>query len=174
MGLLRRTLILAAVVQLTWGVSSCLSPKTVSLRENPPSTAAPESRVKQDESLDPLTLKGEDMLQIPVSPLRTPATNPTDQDETHLKTGSGKVTEEQGFRVQLFASGEEKEARSYEERALLLFNENVYLTFEIPTYKVRLGDCRTRSEANILRQEAENKGFTGAWVVRCRVLLTNP
>jgi hypothetical protein len=71
-----------------------------------------------------------------------------------------------GFRVQLASTRNEEEARAIKRGALLDFEDNVYLTFDNPYYKVRLGDFISRYEANDLQELAIEKGYMEAWVVR--------
>ncbi len=75
----------------------------------------------------------------------------------------------EGFRVQLLATREESEARRARDDARAGFPENSYLLFDNPYYKLRLGDCLTRTSADSLQQRAVSKGFTGAWIVRSLV-----
>ncbi|MCX6640993.1 MAG: SPOR domain-containing protein [bacterium] len=153
-------------------LTSC-APTKPSALQNGSTPIAETVRVQQDESLDPLTLGGKDVITFP--DVRKPLALPSPAPDSLKKAACNQqAVEMSGFRVQLYASDFEEEARSYEERALLDFNENVYLTFDVPMYKIRIGDCRTRAEANLIRQEAENKGYAGAWVVRCKVLVTDP
>ena len=75
-----------------------------------------------------------------------------------------------GYRVQICATPDEQEARSYLHEALLKFpDRGVYLTFDSPYYKVRVGDCKSRYEAEELQKLVQKNGFPDAWVVRTKV-----
>lgn len=74
-----------------------------------------------------------------------------------------------GYRVQLISTRNEQEARNVLREGLLNFQEKVYLVFDNPYYKVRVGDCLSRYEANDLQETARQKGFWEAWVVRTTV-----
>ncbi|MBN1154283.1 SPOR domain-containing protein [candidate division KSB1 bacterium] len=74
-----------------------------------------------------------------------------------------------GYRVQICAVADEMKAREIQQDAILKFLENVYLTFDSPYYKVRVGDCITRFEADMLQHSAIEKGFEDAWVVKTTV-----
>lgn len=76
-----------------------------------------------------------------------------------------------GFRVQLASTRIEEEARAIKRGALLDFDDIVYLTFDDPYYKVRLGDFISRYEANDLQELSVEKGYLEAWVVRTFVSL---
>ncbi|MBN1351859.1 SPOR domain-containing protein [candidate division KSB1 bacterium] len=74
-----------------------------------------------------------------------------------------------GWRVQICAFRNELDARSVQREALLKFEDQVYLTYDSPYYKVRIGDCLSRYEADDLQQIAIEKGFDDAWVVKTKV-----
>ena len=76
-----------------------------------------------------------------------------------------------GFRVQLISTREEGLARSIRKDALLLFDDAIYLSYDDPYYKVRLGDCKSRREAEKLLEIAMQKDFLDAWVVRTMINL---
>lgn len=75
----------------------------------------------------------------------------------------------EGYRIQLMATRDESEARRARDDARSFFPENSYLLFDNPYYKLRLGDCLTRTAADSLQQRASSKGFSGAWIVRSLV-----
>ncbi len=74
-----------------------------------------------------------------------------------------------GYRVQIISTPSEEVAREVRKEALLKFEEPVYVMFDAPYYKVRVGDCLSRFEAEELQQKAIEKGFGQAWVVRTLV-----
>jgi hypothetical protein len=122
------------------------------------------------EDFDPLTLKDDDIVLPPkpgaggaggavLQPVVIPKTE---------RTESGGETV-QGFRVQLMASTDEVQAREVKKTAMLKLSAKVYLKFEAPHYKVRIGDCTTRDEAKLVLQEAVTNGFTDAWIVPSKV-----
>ena len=131
------------------------------------------SMVPQVEDFDAFALIDEESIPLPPSNLKYPIINShsdTSSEKSESRTG---IIEMPGFRVQIFVTKEEFDARQVEEDALLQFEERVYLTFDSPNYKIRVGDCKTRSEANDLRQIALQRGYPDAWVVRCKILTTN-
>jgi len=125
-------------------------------------------RVAQDESFDPLSVREDDLMKLPESRLKS--SGETGRGKSAEESMAGKATREAaGFRVQLIATDAEMQARSLEQQALLDFPESVYLVFDPPNYKVRVGDCLTRANANDLRDRAVKMGYGNAWVVQCRV-----
>jgi len=70
----------------------------------------------------------------------------------------------QAFRVQLFTSklfGEAREAASVAEE---IFDRPVFVDYEVPYFKVRVGNLDTREKAETLRQKARAVGYSNAWV----------
>ncbi len=138
-------------------------------------TTEPDSTTSAlDESWDPATL-----LEMSLDPghadrdLLRP-----DQYERFLKGGNPEVPDinarVNGYRVQLIATRNESEARSNMENALSFFPERVYLLFDSPFYKLRVGDCVLRSDADSLQQRAIHRGFSSAWIIASQVFLHPP
>jgi len=77
-----------------------------------------------------------------------------------------------GFRVQIFSSPDGDAAREVEAEASATFQEltGVYLEYDVPNYKVRLGDCESWRDAERLKEEAFELGYTNAWVVRTQII----
>lgn len=135
---------------------------------------APENagiRVPQDESFDPLSLQEEDVIKLPESKLKPSSTTKKHEGAEKRTNQGGEVEEVLGYRVQIFTSDSEFDARAVEDQALLRFDESVYLIFDSPNYKVRVGDCSSRAEANELRKKAVKLGYNDAWVVQSKVVV---
>lgn len=90
-----------------------------------------------------------------------------------IPSDSTYVLEErsQGFRIQIFASSSIDEANAAkvvaEEKAL---RDSIYVVYDPPVYKVRVGDYSTRLEANQHLTRLINIGYPDAWVVSDRVV----
>lgn len=171
MGKLKRcfTPLLATAVILSF--AGCATSPPPSVDEQ--AMGAPEVRVPQDESFDPLSLDDEDYIKLPESKLKSPSTGGTQEGSVREDVGGSGLEEVLGYRVQIFVSDQEFDARTMEEKALIEFDEPVYLIFDSPNYKVRVGDFRSRAEANTLRQKAVKMGYKDAWVVQSKVKLSD-
>lgn len=126
-----------------------------------------------DESFDPVILQDED--------IEFPASKPVTQSgeglpltgaaETQLPVAvENKLME--GFRVQLFATQDIEKATLEKKEAEFGFAEDnvmVYIEFDSPMYKVRIGDCATREEAEQLRELARRRGYPTSWIVKTKV-----
>jgi hypothetical protein len=74
-----------------------------------------------------------------------------------------------GYRVQVLATRFADRADSLRSILSPLFNNEVYVTYEAPNYKVRVGNCLDREDAEILKRRLAKKGYSSAWIIRTRV-----
>lgn len=77
-------------------------------------------------------------------------------------TGPGVI---QGYRIQIFLSDSLQEAVRVMTEARGRFQEEVYLEYDAPYYKVRVGDCQTEFEGQELLKVAHRLGYRDAWLV---------
>lgn len=62
-----------------------------------------------------------------------------------------------GYRIQLFSGTERNNANEVKTRFLKLYPEfNAYLLYNQPYYKIRIGDFRTRLDAEVAYQKIKN------------------
>lgn len=81
----------------------------------------------------------------------------------------------QGFRIQLYSTSDMEAAQEVLEVADSVFTDHwVYIVYEVPFYKVRLGDFETRFQANRILANVVQEGFRDAWVVPDRVVKDPP
>ena len=78
----------------------------------------------------------------------------------------------QGYRVQIFLSDSLQEAVRVMAEARKRFEEEVYLEYDAPYYKVRVGDCQTESGGQKLLKAAHGLGYKDAWLVYTMISLT--
>lgn len=119
-----------------------------------------------NEFFDPLILDEE---ELKVKKTISPESKSNNMDEVLTPSPLDQQRQDSvpGFRVQICAVSDEERARQIQREAILKFiNEEVYLIYDSPYYKVRVGNCLTRYEADQLQQSAVEKGFDDAWVVR--------
>ncbi len=70
------------------------------------------------------------------------------------------------FRVQIFTSRLYNEANRERAIAEEIFNIPVHLDYEVPYYKLRVGDFVDRAEAEAMISEIRTIGYRNAWVAR--------
>lgn len=153
-----------AIVLVIVLANNCGIRKTAKITKTP----AEKNQGIINEKFDPLILNDED-IKIKKS---EPVEAESDFNDSFIKYMGKKENfeeEVQGYRVQICAVSDEEAARNIERDAILKFNEKVYLIYDSPYYKVRIGDCTTRFEADRLQQIAISKGFDDAWVVKTKV-----
>ena len=75
----------------------------------------------------------------------------------------------EGFRVQIFATEELAKAEQLQKDLSNILNQNIYIVFEAPNYKVRVGNFIDRNKAEDFRENVLNKGYTSSWIIRTRI-----
>jgi hypothetical protein len=128
----------------------------------------PES--KYDESFDPLSLNDDDIV---INSEKSTIATQDKPENTETILVAKKKREVNGFRVQILATSNIETASLTEQEATDRFDkleQNTYLLFEAPLYKVRIGDCLKRNEAEDLRELALSFGYTGAFIVKTKVI----
>ena len=71
----------------------------------------------------------------------------------------------QVYRVQLFTSQYYNEAKQAQEVAEEIFDQPVFVDYEVPYFKVRVGNFASRFAAESYQQQTREVGYTNAWVV---------
>lgn len=164
-----RKLFLLSILVL---VAGCASGKKA-VQPSPEKNRSEKPASPYDESFDPLSLNDSD-LTFPEKK------NDNSEEGKHLSEGKNAVQSPQekpnqlidGFRVQLLATKDIERATVAKKEAEFAFGDspvNVYIEFDSPYYKLRIGDCQTREQAEALRDLAQQKGYPSPWIVRTRV-----
>jgi hypothetical protein len=129
----------------------------------------PEEKSLYDESFDPMSLNDDDIVINPQSKNTAPASD----NNSALPVKNENIRRQMsGFRVQILATSNIETASLTEQEASDRFDklgQKTYLLFEAPLYKIRLGDCKTRQEAEQLREQALNFGYSGAFIVKTKI-----
>jgi hypothetical protein len=129
----------------------------------------PKQDINQyDESFNPLTLNDDDITIVGAE--NTPLNdNLSDNSEGDKLTTLKEIT---GFRVQILATKNIETASLFEQEASERFknlDQKTYLIFETPLYKIRVGDCKERSQAEELRDLAIQYGYREAFIVKTKI-----
>jgi len=75
----------------------------------------------------------------------------------------------EGYRVQVLATRYFERADSLAVIMKNTVSDSVYVDFEAPNYKVRIGDFIERDSAESLQQELVQMGYNSAWILRSRI-----
>ena len=167
------TLILYGSLSLVVWIS-CASPKEVV------KPAEPKSAVSVEEiSIDPLQLLGDDITISP--PTWEVRSVPIDTaiPEALLNVEIDTTIHEEdlevmGYRIQLFSTDDFVSATAAHEQAMLEFSETgVYLAYDAPYYRIRIGDFQNRIDAESFLNRVVRMGYSDAYSVPSRVF-SNP
>ncbi len=69
------------------------------------------------------------------------------------------------YRVQIFSSKKFGESRQAKLVAEEIFDRPVFLDYEVPYYKIRVGNFSNRDKAEEYQQRVKSSGYKNAWVV---------
>ena len=70
-----------------------------------------------------------------------------------------------GFRIQVLATSSQEKADALKTELHSFYPNEVYVIFEDPNYKVRIGNCSDRDEAEMLLLKVQELGYPTAWIV---------
>lgn len=91
---------------------------------------------------------------------------PDDMPFNQSDTAVSAVSPNEVYRVQVFTSRLYSEAVREKQLAEEIFNLPIYLDYEVPYYKLRVGDFTARDEAEDMLAEIKTIGYRNAWVAR--------
>ena len=133
---------------------------------------SPEKKTEQlDESFDPLTLNDDNIKFHEGSQSSSDQELPSPIDNTQ-KTFNEQNRLVDGFRVQLFATKDIESATVAKKEAEFVFTDDsvkLYIEFDSPYYKLRIGDFQNRDNAEAFREIAREKGYSSSWIVKTKV-----
>ncbi len=75
----------------------------------------------------------------------------------------------EGFRVQVLATRTRENADQLRQTLAEGYAEEIYIVFEAPNYKVRMGNFINRRHAESLRQTLVKSGYPSTWIIRTRI-----
>ncbi|MBN2413141.1 SPOR domain-containing protein [candidate division KSB1 bacterium] len=158
---------LSVFILILFFMTNCSGPNAV--RKNNRNEKSPETGMEMNENFDPLSL-GDYITDIPEkkdSKTSFYDINQFIKGDAQDSVNSGELVS--GYRVQLISTRNEAEARTVKLDAMLSFPSHIYMIFDNPYYKIRVGDFISRFDANELQEIAVKKGFNEAWVVKTNV-----
>ena len=155
-----------SILSVVFGCSS--TSKLTKINERPAATTSEKTDII-NENFDPSLLEEHELkLKKTISP-----ESKSDDIEALLlqPTENTELPEElDGFRVQICAVSDDTKGMQVRRDARIQFiNEDVYMDYHAHYYKVRIGNCVTRYEAEKLQQMAIENWCDEASVVRTKV-----
>jgi len=98
--------------------------------------------------------------------------SPFNLDTKELKPAGNSDSSQviiEGFRVQVLATSSQENADRLRDELAIEYGKDIYIVFEAPNYKVRIGNFIDRRLAEKLRLELINKGYPSSWIIRTRI-----
>ena len=141
------------------------------------STVTKDKRIEAEDRFDPLGFPGDDAVitghkqvsqQQPTSPVEEVSPAQLEQGDNNIITqGDSTQTPQQViFRVQVFASKSFDEAQQFASDVQPLFDQGVYVEYQMPYYKVRVGEFYNPEDGETFLDQVKSLGFKNAWLVR--------
>ena len=123
--------------------------------------SAQKKKVKFDETFNPSILN-EPEIKLPII-LRPDKPLPPE----FLPAEGDTVVE--GYRIQVISTQNLEEANRLFTQLSPMFEGDVYIIFDSPNYKVRVGNFLSRSTAEEVRKSIATLGYKAAWIIRTQV-----
>jgi hypothetical protein len=165
------TRLFAGIILLTALMTGCTSSKPFQVEEKP-KIEQPKEKIlllsEYEATLNPVEFDREiEFVQ------KVRGTEQKQQNPLELPKDSRIVQEEvvQGFRIQIFSSSNVDETTLMKNLAFEKFvSDSIYVVYDAPVYKVRVGDFINRYEANQRLPEFVERGYRDAWIVPDRIV----
>ena len=88
-----------------------------------------------------------------------------DNDDSESVSDIDFTNSVKGYRIQVMISEDEKDLINVKEKLELIIKEKIYIKFELPNYKLRVGNFDSRKKAETYRNKVIQLGYRSAWVV---------
>ena len=131
----------------------------------------PAAVVEQDESFDPLDLYEPSLPILDGSMIYEIITDIKEPSATdRLDRDSARVVEKMGWKVQIYSTTDFYQADTLFLKAVEDFiDQEPVKEFNSPYYKIRVGNCSTREQAEELLDRAIELKYREAWIIRTPV-----
>ena len=71
----------------------------------------------------------------------------------------------QGYRIQVMISENQEDLVLAKEKLESVIKEKIYIQFELPNYKLRIGNFSSRKKAELYRTKIVRLGYRSSWVI---------
>ena len=126
---------------------------------------AQNEKTKSDESFNPSELK-EPKIEFPL--IIMPDDKLLGEEEEEDIPADSTLD---GYRIQILTTRDPEEADTLKAQLQGSFPGEVYVTYDPPNYKVRVGNYINRPLAEESQVRLKRMGFRRAWVIRTKVLV---
>ena len=70
-----------------------------------------------------------------------------------------------GYRIQVMISENQEDLILEKEKLESVIKEKIYIQFELPNYKLRIGNFSTRKKAELYRTKIVQLGYRSSWII---------
>jgi len=88
-----------------------------------------------------------------------------DDNDSNVTIDTNFTNSVRGYRIQVATSQDENDLIDIKEKLELTIKEKIYIKFELPNYKLRIGNFDSRKKAEVYRNKVIQLGYRSAWVV---------
>ena len=88
-----------------------------------------------------------------------------DDNDSDVTIDTNFTNSVKGYRIQVAISQDENDLIDIKEKLELTIKEKIYIKFELPNYKLRIGNFDSRKKAEAYRNKVIQLGYRSAWVV---------
>ncbi len=129
-----------------------------------------QEKPEQNEEFDPLTLNEPPLPFMDGSMIYEIITDIGDNSGEGYFQNNSLLVEKTGWKVQIFSSTDFYITDSIYNASIEIFHDiDVEKIFNSPYYKIRIGNCENRSNAELLLEKARNNRFNNAWIITTRI-----
>tara|TARA_Y100001970_G_C13541790_1_gene512638 strand:- start:23 stop:436 length:414 start_codon:yes stop_codon:yes gene_type:complete len=97
----------------------------------------------------------------------------SNQEVSDINSSDMEINLVKGYRVQIVISQNEEELKNLQNEIEKSIDEKIYIIFELPNYKLRVGNFLNRKEAENFQNTIVRLGYRTAWVVPTMIELEN-
>ena len=97
----------------------------------------------------------------------------SNQEDLDINSSDMEINLVKGYRVQIVISQNEEELKNLQNEIEKSIDEKIYIIFELPNYKLRVGNFLNRKEAENFQNTIVRLGYRTAWVVPTMIELEN-
>ena len=88
-----------------------------------------------------------------------------DSSDSDVSIDTNLINSVKGYRIQVAISQDEKDLIDIKEKHEVVIKDKIYIKFELPNYKLRVGNFDSRKKAEAYRNKVIQLGYRSAWVV---------
>ena len=126
---------------------------------------------EQDESFDPMSLSDPPLPILDGSMIYEIITDIKERSQNSTAgADTFRIVEKMGWKIQILSTKDFFLADSIFKQSSELFeNQEVRKIFNSPYYKIRVGNCISREDAEKILTESREYGYYESWIIKTRV-----